>query len=126
MSALKRWSFFCNRAHEMAPDFGDDGIRPHRNPCGLYCLASEVSALEARVKELEEQVRWIPVNEKLPEKGQWATISSNGVVQYTAYRYHPFEKQWEPFDDSRGRAWLEVVVYWRAFPHPCSTTQHQD
>ena len=50
MSALKRWSFFCNRAHEMAPDFGDDGIRPHRNPCGLYCLASEVSALEARVK----------------------------------------------------------------------------
>ena len=85
--------------------------------CELERAENKVSALEARVKELEEQVRWIPVRERLPKRG-WNWIVADGVVQRVAYRYQPFMDSWEP--DIHDADWVpdSIVSHWMPLPNP--------
>jgi hypothetical protein len=93
----------------------------------FYCdvIRTQASALEARVKELEEQVRWIPVRERLPKRG-WNWIVADGVVQRVAYRYQPFMDSWEP--DIYDADWVldSIVSHWMPLPNPPAKEAEND
>lgn len=68
-------------------------------PTGKYVLYSDYAKLEARVKELEDQNRWIPVEEALPEEIGWG-LSTNVLTVDTASNcciifYNHGSKTWD-------------------------------
>lgn len=91
------------------------------NSCGAYTTFgyAEVShwnarpiedTLRAELAALKEQMRWIPVSERLPEDDTSVLIFIENETYYAAFAYGVF---WEISDFA-----LEGVTHWRPLPTP--------
>jgi len=65
-------------------------------------------ALTARIAELEQQQRWIPVEERLPEDSDWVLGLYNGY-RVTSPIYYDVEYGWVR---------VETPDYWMPLPNP--------
>lgn len=70
------------------------------------------NAVETAIESLNE-TRWIPVNEKLPEKSGWYLITTYGYEHVVdMFWYYHESNQWNGLPD------LEKVVAWMPLPTP--------
>ena len=69
-------------------------------------LEEIIQASRNRIAELEEQQRWIPVSESLPEDQEFVIILYKGVVDVTSYHADGFA---HTFDH---------VTHWQELPQP--------
>mgnify|MGYP001335451616 CR=1 FL=1 len=71
-----------------------------------------ITALRARVAELEAAQRWIPVTERLPEDTRdvlvWCGITEKGC-------YSPSQHMWSVYDDGYSPI---PVTHWMPLPQP--------
>ncbi len=81
---------------------------------GLHLTHEEVPALNARIAELEEAQRWIPVSERLPEENQ-QILSTDGKEFYLDY-YARWEGKDNPPCFCDGLSW--AVTHWMPLPEP--------
>lgn len=80
---------------------------------------NENCKLRQRIRELEEQQRWIPVSERLPEVDTRVEIFG-GFEQTTHIGYYrEHAKQWDSED---GGYWhgknFGLITHWRPLPEP--------
>ena len=74
--------------------------------------------LDLAIKALEQESRWIPVSEKLPEEYNTVIASTNDGVIYPEARYSK-EKGWEWAYESGADYWVEIesdVLAWMPLP----------
>lgn len=67
-----------------------DGIKPDRE---IDCAIEGLKALQAendRLKKEIQQMRWIPVEERLPEESDGAVLLTNGKTVISGYRNQLF------------------------------------
>jgi len=83
-------------------------------------MAKGVLDLKARIAELEEKQRWIPVSERLPEFNQDVTVIFYDGTISNGHFYESFdfvlEKNNGVYFDDRGRdpqIWHEAIAYWK-------------
>ena len=82
-------------------------------------LATELLQARQRIRDLEEQQRWIPVSERLPEVDKRVEIFG-GFEQTTHIgHYREHAKQWDSED---GGYWhgknFGLITHWRPLPEP--------
>ena len=69
-----------------------------------------------------EPARWISVEERLPENGEWAIVVIDGYVQRMAARFskdnNPACSLWDWFDEDADPAPVKIVSYWMLWPDP--------
>jgi len=71
--------------------------------------AQEIARLEQRIRELEEQQRWIPVSERLPEvDGYYWTIDVLGKQEEWMYRHGGWYMEKD----------ISFITHWRPLPEP--------
>lgn len=77
-------------------------------------LQTEVTQLKERVKELEDEFRWIPVEEALPVEGQTVLICEKDrrIVDTGFYNLHSNQWFW------RNGLMTDNVTHWRLKPKP--------
>jgi len=77
-------------------------------------LRDEIKRLQQRIAELEQERRWIPVSERLPEEGQ-IVIGWNWVSQTVAVvRYHKLTDKFYEY----WRGGHMKIIYWQPLPQP--------
>jgi len=83
-----------------------------RHRCSL-CKATEDErdALKAELRELREENRWVPVEERLPYEGESVLLTWGGhvLIGYHHERSDGFYSAFERVDD---------VTHWRPLPKP--------
>jgi len=91
-------------------------------------------ALHERISELEEQLRWIPVSERLPKDGQQVLISYDGYVfltyfeadthylddDYNVVKCRGFRIEENDYLFAEG---LEFPTHWMPAPKPVKTNE---
>lgn len=80
-------------------------------------LISDIETAEARIVELEESRRWIPVGERLPEPAHHVLVSESYWSDITIGIYFADRYEWQ---GENGRE-LTAVTHWQ--PLPLSPTQ---
>ena len=91
---------------DICPDYGD----------AVSELTIENEKLKARIAELEEKQRWIPVSERLPEDTErMLTIVYDAFEDTTAISIlqHYGDGDWFSWDSGR-----YVVTHWMPLPEP--------
>ena len=98
---------------DICPDYGD----------AVSELTIENEKLKARIAELEEKQRWIPVSERLPEDTErMLTIVYDAFEDTTAISIlqHYGDGDWFSWDSGR-----YVVTHWMPLPESPNDTQTQ-
>lgn len=86
-------------------------------------LIQEITLLKLRIADLESQLRWIPVSERLPEiTDDYLTVQCGDFydIQILTFRGGVFGL----FDDLDG--WIgteDLVTHWRPLPEPPEVQQ---
>jgi len=90
----------------------------------------EIERLQARVQELEQERRWIPVSERLPEEGQPALIDlGNNEITVGIWFWENEPEEWSNGTDYVGwQHWNygsdkffpsdEPPLHWQPLPQP--------
>ena len=93
----------------------------------FYCdvIRTQVSALEARVQELEEQVRWIPVSERLPNtRGELGHSTSvliwNPDCECVFMAVRREDEGWEDWTNGQHKHSESEITHWMPSPEPPS------
>ena len=63
------------------------------------------------IERLQEEARWIPVSERLPEASEWVLVSGNGLVSVGYFD----SVMWWSADDLR---FPFEPTHWRPLPQP--------
>ena len=80
-------------------------------PCEIADkVGEENERLTDRIGQLEEQMRWIPVREKLPSEETFYLCCNKGYLPFTA---HYYSGQWHDFDGTTPH-----VDAWQPLPTP--------
>lgn len=83
-------------------------------------------AVDMGIKALEQQPRWIPVSERLPEDEQEILFSTKtGRVHSGKYHDDDSANQWYSHRD-KCRAWNNVVNAWMPLPEPYKTESEEE
>lgn len=81
-------------------------------------LADEyITALEMAIQALQQEPKWIPVTERLPEEGLTVLIlAENGQIEFGQRD----ENKWEWLAESIADYWTEAeeVIAWQPLPEP--------
>ena len=76
------------------------------------------AAFDKAIEALEQEPKWIPVSERLPEDGQEILFSTKtGRVYDGKYHDDDSANQWYSYKD-KCRAWNNVVNAWMPLPEP--------
>ena len=78
-----------------------------RAPNHSYVRMLELTA--SRLRELEEKQRWIPVTERLPERGQEVLVYDGGVLKPEVHSYSFWHQDFS--------SWSRIT-HWLPLPEP--------
>ena len=70
------------------------------------------------IEALEQQSKWIPCSERLPEKNVWVLVTfkmANGENSVGIKRINQWNGQWE---DEIDIAYSESIIAWMSLPQP--------
>jgi hypothetical protein len=90
--------------------------------CGIHAILDEIERLTARVAELREKTRWIPVSERLPEMYEEIdTYNSDGMSmrEFTYGAYSGLDDNGKPQAQDGEYFW--VFTHWRLQDPPEAT-----
>lgn len=90
----------------------------------IRSLQDRLTAANERIGELEEQLRWIPVSERLPEKGQFCHVFMPDCNNHCPFKgwYFPASKVWTTTLKSHSRT--RKVTHWRPITLPEQEAQN--
>lgn len=78
---------------------------------------TDVEALNMAIKALEQEPRWVPVTERLPEESDDYLVTNGDVDVETAYFAHP--KDYAISNGEWREIWYEDdVIAWMPLPQP--------
>ena len=108
-----------------------DGIKPDRE---IDCAIEGLKALQAendRLKKEVQQMRWIPVEERLPEKEGVYIVCVDGEVKWDAYCMFEGVERWLCYDGRLNALYIDPysskptreppypkVTHWMPLPSP--------
>jgi len=75
----------------------------------------EISKLRSEVSALREQVRWIPVSEKLPKDNQEVLIYADLIAKGV---HSTKSRQWSADGYYYHGDWYDTVTHWMPLPQP--------
>ena len=75
----------------------------------------EISNLSSEVSALREQVRWIPVSEKLPKDNQEVLIYADLIAKGV---HSTKSRQWSADGYYYHGDWYDTVTHWMPLPQP--------
>ena len=100
-----------NTVDTVIQDFRD-GQNIFRRP-SVELMVREISRLNKRIAELEQERRWIPTSEKLPKSGERVLVRmSNFYIVIACY----FDKNGYWKNDSGQE--IFIVTHWQPLPQP--------
>jgi len=78
-----------------------------------HALTCKDNPLAQRIAELEQERRWIPVSERLPEENVYVQVASSGDVFHAKMylKYGEPKWVWQGYD-------VEFVTHWQPKPQP--------
>lgn len=98
-------------------------LSAYENDLVLLNVSNKLEKAEERIAELEEQQRWIPVSERLPEKDDYYSVAfrlpSNLYITDVYYYISATEYKWFTRNDAyRIATFFDRVTHWRPKPQP--------
>ena len=81
-----------------------------------------VDALEVAIQALEQEPKWIPVSERLPEDGEWAIFTNGKMISVERYKMDALDH----FYPSGRWFNLEDVVAWMPLPKPYEPQESEE
>lgn len=81
-----------------------------------HSYARMLNQAAKRLKELDQEQKWIPVTERLPEQGQEVIAYSGNILSPSVFAYKFWRKDYD--------TWVHVT-HWMPLPEPPKEVDHE-